>query len=243
MILSILLCLFQVTTGLCSTLNVNRDPLKYASYPIKTVLVGNVYVGKTCLFHALSRSTYQIQPPTIGADVQQINLIAATERTLQNVTVSLWDTAGLEQYRCITRSHAQGADIVVAVFEATKFENMRETVEEWREALVEMSEFRRCKVFLVGAKYDLVQMEIDAGDSITPLTDDDVNQFALECGYDGGMVVSSLTGFQIGDLMGRLGYLCGLVWEERVAAIQERLLGSVSDGVQEPQDSNCCVVL
>ena len=129
-------------------------------------------------------------------------------RHLQHVSVAVWDTAGQEHYQSMVPLYSRGADIVLAVFDASEVGGMEECVGRWG-GLPEMSRDRQCKVILVGTKYDMVMEAKQRQSTVEHLDEEQVKRFAEECGFDGGMVVSSKSVYQIGPLLGLIADLAG----------------------------------
>lgn len=117
----------------------------------KTIFVGDVAVGKTCLVnrfcHEVFNSNYKA---TIGVDfeVERFDILN-TPFNLQ-----IWDTAGQERFKSIAAAYYRGAQAVVIVFDITNMFSLqnvpvwlKETLENNRENPV---------IFLIGTKRDAV---------------------------------------------------------------------------------------
>jgi small GTP-binding protein len=120
-------------------------------YLLKYIIVGNSGAGKSSLLRQLTEqrfsSTYNM---TIGVEFgSKIVDVDGTPIKLQ-----IWDTAGQESFRSITRSYYRGAVGAVIVFDLTRRESF-ESATTWLKDCRE-----QCKVdvacLLVGNKSDLV---------------------------------------------------------------------------------------
>ena len=73
----------------------------------KVLLLGDSTVGKTCFLMRFTENTFQeIHMSTIGLDYR------FKKMTLENqevATVQIWDTAGQDRFRAITKNYYKGA--------------------------------------------------------------------------------------------------------------------------------------
>ena len=73
----------------------------------KIVIVGNSTVGKTCVLQRLTNQSFNEQSVvTIGADCGNFGMIV---RDQTYIKLQIWDTAGQETFRSITRSFYKGS--------------------------------------------------------------------------------------------------------------------------------------
>lgn len=97
--------------------------------PHKVILLGNSSVGKTSLAIRWLRNNFdEVVRPTIGA-TNSIKEIHTQGRTLR---ITLWDTAGQEQFRSITPLYVRGAKcgiIVVAQNDPDSFQSINTWLE------------------------------------------------------------------------------------------------------------------
>lgn len=75
---------------------------------LKIVTLGEPSVGKTALTHHFVYNTFSQTDMTIGVDF-------AIKR-IENDKMQIWDTAGQESFRSISRSYYRGADAALLVF-------------------------------------------------------------------------------------------------------------------------------
>ena len=83
---------------------------------IKLLMIGDSAVGKTSLLLRYANDTFSSTfITTIGIDfkIKTINLDG------KRVKLQIWDTAGQEQFRTITRSYFRGAQGIVLVYDIT----------------------------------------------------------------------------------------------------------------------------
>ena len=120
-------------------------------YIFKYMIVGESSVGKSCLLlQFLDNRFKDSHDLTIGVDFgsKTIRLDDGT-----NVKVQIWDTAGQESFRSITKSYYRGSICALLVYDITRrstFENLSRWLEDLREVA-----YNKMVVLLVGNKADL----------------------------------------------------------------------------------------
>jgi small GTP-binding protein len=122
---------------------------------VKVVVIGDSHTGKTSLLNRLVHGSFSpATQSTLGVDfmVKQITVDGSS------IELQLWDTAGQEVFRSITRIYYRGAAGALIVYDLTipsTFESVEGWYREIREAAGE-----KVAVVLIGNKSDLVQCEI-----------------------------------------------------------------------------------
>jgi small GTP-binding protein len=117
---------------------------------IKAILIGDHGVGKTNLINTCAGLEFEDEKnPTIsGSSIEKIININNSE-----YSVNLWDTAGQEAYRGVTKLFFRGSNIVILVYDITEhvtFESLELWVKECKELITEQFIFG-----VVGNKNDL----------------------------------------------------------------------------------------
>ena len=99
----------------------------------KVVLVGDAPVGKTHLLsHYIKNNLPKKATATIGVESAEPTVQLAVGGT---VKTQIWDTAGEERYRAVTKAHYRGVVGALLVYDATKeatFQNCAKWMEELR---------------------------------------------------------------------------------------------------------------
>ncbi|KAF8899253.1 putative GTP-binding protein rhoA [Infundibulicybe gibba] len=116
---------------------------------MKVVAVGNGAVGKTCLLASFARGQFPDEfIPTIFE-----NYIA--EHTLDGVTVevSLWDTAGQEEYERLRLLSYDGAHVILICFAVDDQDSFNDVQEKWISEVIHHAP--GVPILLVGCKQDL----------------------------------------------------------------------------------------
>ena len=122
----------------------------------KILLLGDSAVGKSCLLLRYCENSFQESHlTTIGLDfrLKTVNL-----EDKRKIKVQIWDTAGEDRFRAITRNYYRGANGIILMYDVTdqkSFEHIRDWVEKIKEDAVE-----EIIIYLVGNKIDLVNKRI-----------------------------------------------------------------------------------
>ena len=94
---------------------------------MKAILLGNSGVGKTNLINTCVGLKFEEgnNPTTSGSFAQKKILIGN-----KNITINLWDTAGEEVYKSITKIFLKKSEIVVFVYDITDKQSFKD-LEDW----------------------------------------------------------------------------------------------------------------
>ena len=116
----------------------------------KILLLGDSSVGKTCFLMRYTDNTFQeIHMSTIGLDYKLKNVQLDDSRM---VKIQIWDTAGQDRFRSITKNYYKGANGIILIYDITNrktFENVSNWISQIKE---EVSE--KVTIILVGNKID-----------------------------------------------------------------------------------------
>lgn len=98
-------------------------------YTIKLVLIGTSGVGKTSLLKRLCDNDFDPNlKSTIGVEFR--SYMYETLGGKKSIKVNIWDTAGAEKFRAITKTYYRGAVGIVAVYDITKDDSYDAIVKE-----------------------------------------------------------------------------------------------------------------
>ena len=123
----------------------------------KVVLLGDSGVGKTCIISRyISGAFDNNSPSTNGASYA--SKILTFENLNKTISLDIWDTAGQEKYKSLTKFFYKDAAVAILLYDITKkdsFENMKGY---WYEQL---QEFGSKKIILgvAGNKCDMYEKE------------------------------------------------------------------------------------
>lgn len=99
------------------------------THTLKIIVVGDAGVGKSSLIHQLTHHKFNEKVlPTLGVDFSAKNLPAVDDSVIR---LHLWDVAGQERYRCLSRAYLKGCQACVVVFDATRKDTFKH-VEVWK---------------------------------------------------------------------------------------------------------------
>ena len=116
----------------------------------KILLLGDSSVGKTCFLMRYADNTFQeIHMTTIGLDYKLKNVQLDDGKI---VKIQIWDTAGQDRFRSITKNYYKGAHGIILIYDVTSrktFENVQNWITQIKE---EVSD--KVNIILVGNKID-----------------------------------------------------------------------------------------
>jgi small GTP-binding protein len=117
----------------------------------KVLLLGDTSVGKTCFLLRFTEDTFtENHISTIGVDYK---LKLLTTNPDKNIKLQIWDTAGQDRFRCITKNYFRGSHGILLIYDITSmssFNNIKNWILQIKESLGEQP----C-ITLVGNKVDL----------------------------------------------------------------------------------------
>ena len=103
-------------------------------YVYKDLLLGDTTVGKTCFLMKYTDKTFQdIHMATIGLDYR---LKSMKLKSGKNIKLQIWDTAGQDRFRAITKNYYKGSHGIILIYDVTNvqtFENVKQWVSQIRE--------------------------------------------------------------------------------------------------------------
>ena len=120
------------------------------SYLLKYIVIGDTSVGKSCILLQFLEKKFKFDhDTTIGVEFGS-KVISVNDK---QVKLQIWDTAGQETFKSITRSYYRGSIGVVLVYDITNRDSFS-NISKW---LDETKSYANDKVviMLVGNKTDL----------------------------------------------------------------------------------------
>mmetsp|Transcript_3886 Transcript_3886/g.5435 ORF Transcript_3886/g.5435 Transcript_3886/m.5435 type:complete len:204 (+) Transcript_3886:3089-3700(+) len=133
------------STDLTKNQNKNQ-PYKYFKY----IIVGDTAVGKSCLLLQFTDKRFQpVHDLTIGVEFGSRTITHEGKQ----IKLQIWDTAGQEKFRSITRSYYRGTCGALLVYDITR----RETFDHIAEWLEDCKKYANPNIvmMLIGNKCDL----------------------------------------------------------------------------------------
>ncbi|MCJ1479600.1 hypothetical protein MMC13_008286 [Lambiella insularis] len=87
-------------------------------YLVKIILLGPSGSGKSCLLHRFLKSEWRfLTSQTIGVEFASKIIKVGTGSRRQRIKLQLWDTAGTERFRSVSRSYYRGAAGAILVYD------------------------------------------------------------------------------------------------------------------------------
>ena len=119
----------------------------------KVLLLGDSTVGKTCFLLRYCDKTFQeAHLSTIGLDYR---LKTMTLQNGKNIKLQIWDTAGQDRFRAITRNYYKGANGIILIYDITNLQSY-ENVKNWIAQIREQAN-PNVVIYLAGNKIDVVE--------------------------------------------------------------------------------------
>jgi len=123
--------------------------MSYA-YLFKYIIIGDTGVGKSCLLLQFTDKRFQpVHDLTIGVEFGA-RMISIDNRQIK---LQIWDTAGQESFRSITRSYYRGAAGALLVYDITRRETFNHLTRWLEEARQNANQ--TMVIMLIGNKSDL----------------------------------------------------------------------------------------
>ena len=131
-----------------------QDEEDYRLY--KILLLGDCAVGKSCLLLRYCENSFQESHlATIGLDFR---LKTITLENNRKIRIQIWDTAGEDRFRSITRNYYKGAHGIVLIYDVTDQQSFQH-IKDWVDKIKEESN-EGVIIYLVGNKIDLIDKRI-----------------------------------------------------------------------------------
>ena len=117
----------------------------------KVLLLGDSSVGKTCFLLKYTDKVFnEVYMSTIGLDYR---LKTLTLKSGKKVKLQIWDTAGQDRFRTITKNYYKGAHGIILIYDVTNSDTY-DNVENWISQIKEEAS-PNVVIYLVGSKIDL----------------------------------------------------------------------------------------
>lgn len=171
----------------------------------RVIIVGDTGVGKSCLLLRFSEDKFnENHDVTIGVEFGTRSLKVEN----QTIKLQIWDTAGQESFRSITRSFYRRADGVILMYDITArhtFENCKHWLEE-----IKQNGNSDVIIYLVGNQADLVS----TGES-AEVSRSDAEIFVRDNHLSGFMETSAKSGLNVDKTFLEFCKILVQRWKER----------------------------
>jgi len=98
----------------------NQELGSMYDYLAKIVLLGPSGVGKSCLLHRFVKNEWRIlSSQTIGVEFSSKIIKIGSGSRRKRIKLQLWDTAGTERFRSVSRSYYRGAAGAILIYDVS----------------------------------------------------------------------------------------------------------------------------
>ena len=140
---------------------------------VKAVLLGETAVGKTCIIARFINNTFENNiMSTTGASYAG-KTMAFEEFGGKCIKFEIWDTAGQEKYRALTKIFYKDAGVAILVYDITRKESFDELKDYWYNQIKECAP-KNIVIGIAANKCDLYDNE--------QVSEDEARNFANEIG-------------------------------------------------------------
>ncbi|KAJ8066110.1 hypothetical protein OCU04_005201 [Sclerotinia nivalis] len=164
-------------------------------YLAKIILLGPSGSGKSCLLHRFVKNEWRIlSSQTIGVEFASKIIRVGSGSRRKRIKLQLWDTAGTERFRSVSRSYYRGAAGAVLCYDITNHNSFNGLPTFLNDARALASP--NLTLLLVGNKTDLSESNGDLIDtSVPPETPSSINSKNSSFPYTAGGSVNSSSGY------------------------------------------------
>ncbi|CAM1504436.1 Fc.00g020270.m01.CDS01 [Cosmosporella sp. VM-42] len=128
-------------------------------YLAKIILLGPSGTGKSCLLHRFVKNEWRVlSSQTIGVEFASKIIKVGTGSRRKRIKLQLWDTAGTERFRSVSRSYYRGAAGAIFVYDITSHTSFRALQPFLNDARALASP--NLSAMLVGNKLDLTNEQL-----------------------------------------------------------------------------------
>ncbi|KAI1002706.1 hypothetical protein K3495_g5497 [Podosphaera aphanis] len=147
----------------------NQELGSMYDYLAKIILLGPSGSGKSCLLHRFVKNEWRVlSSHTIGVEFASKIIKVGTGTRRKRIKFQLWDTAGTERFRSVSRSYYRGAAGALLVYDIASYHTFASLPSFLNDARPLASP--NLTILLVGNKVDLADQGhlIDVGSSSLP---------------------------------------------------------------------------
>ncbi|KAK7529499.1 ras family protein [Phyllosticta citribraziliensis] len=95
-------------------------------YLAKIILLGPSGCGKSCLLHRFVKNEWRVySSQTIGVEFASKIIKVGTGARRKRIKLQLWDTAGTERFRAVSRSYYRGAAGAILIYDIASYASFR----------------------------------------------------------------------------------------------------------------------
>ena len=200
----------------------------------KIVLVGDAGAGKTCIISRYINDRFE-KTQMSTACPSFCNKSVFYPNYNKTINIDIWDTAGQEIYRSISKLFYNGASIGILVYDISNKKSFDSLKDYWHKELKENTD-NGVIFFLVGNKVDLFEME--------QVSEQEAKDFAKSIGA-GFYLTSAKNNININDLFWKCGEIfidpnSSNLSEDFNNAKRDRKQSIRINGSTNKKKSSCC---
>ena len=129
-------------------------PVNEVDLCLKTILIGNIMVGKSALCEKICKNTFPEEySPTVGFEFFNLNFRIASDKK-PVLKYKIWDCCGQEVYRSLVTSFYRNAEVCLLVYDVTNEESFK-NIENWVNDVKAQKTDELIHFILIGNKSDL----------------------------------------------------------------------------------------
>ena len=121
----------------------------------KVVLLGDSGVGKTCIISRYISGAFDQNSPTTNGASYASKIVEIANKS---VSLDIWDTAGQEKYKSLTKFFYKDAKVAILVYDITQKESFTNMKQYWYEQLKEFGS-KDIIIGVAGNKCDMYEKE------------------------------------------------------------------------------------
>lgn len=141
-----------INEDLCNIIRNNTEQGMNNNYDylFKFIIIGDSNVGKSCLLLRFTEEKFKSEhEPTLGVEFGSKHVKIMD----QLIKIQIWDTAGQESFKSITRSYYKGSIAALLVYDITKKDSF-DNIVKWLQE-VKTHSHEKVEIALIGNKCDL----------------------------------------------------------------------------------------
>ena len=142
----------------------------------KILLLGNQEVGKTSFIIRFTEDKFHESPlSTIGVDIKNKEI----KRKDKNILLKIFDTAGEERFKSISKNYFASADGVLLLYDVSNEDSFK-SIKEWIENIKENVNLSEIGLIIVGNKCDMPEEEKAVNDLMVKDLEKNLNVKIIE---------------------------------------------------------------
>ena len=142
----------------------------------KILLLGNQEVGKTSFIIRFTEDQFNESPlSTIGVDIKNKEI----KRKDKNILLKIFDTAGEERFRSISKNYFASADGILLLYDISNDESFK-SIKEWIDNIKENVNLSEIGLIIVGNKCDMPEEEKAVNDLMVKDLEKNLNVKIIE---------------------------------------------------------------